>query len=102
MKLQSLANADCQACAAVTDRVQNVYVDGGFKNGGDWSVLASSAIPLQPPDKPIINVAIRITAGVYKESSTTDPQPIDRTISRFNFHLLWTQQAWYIHRLESG
>ncbi|MBA3309167.1 MAG: hypothetical protein H0U28_03785 [Nocardioidaceae bacterium] len=98
--LRSTGSKTCDACQAAANGVESVISEGGFKRGADWHPTAVLVVPLEPANAPIINVAISVNKGQFKETRKAEARRIDPAIYHFDFYLQWRSQRWVITQIE--
>lgn len=97
--LRKMGSPGCGGCQAAANGIDEVVSQGGYRRGAEWRPLSVVGIPLQPPTSPILNVAIHVKQGSFRESGTTAPRRIDESTNRFDFHLRWGRAGWVIEKL---
>lgn len=95
-QLRGLATTHCLGCRLAAREIEKSTAKGGYRRGSRWTVIALYAIPMQPLDQPIMNVAIRNSSGTYRPSRGADVRKIDAGVTGYDFHLRWVPNRWLV------
>jgi len=95
-----LADDSCVTCAAITDRIDDVYSDGGRLEGNGWVVRTVSLIPLARK-RVLASVAIRISSQTAYASPGSEPSRSSPSRGNLDFHLEGRGSTWRVVRLDA-
>lgn len=99
--LTYLAAHDCSTCAAIVNRVQNVYVNGGHLDGDGWAVRTISYIPGKPRGQALVSVGIDIAPQDAYEEAGSSPSHSPASRGSLDFHLERDGSSWKVVRLDA-
>jgi len=99
--LRALATAGCTTCIAISDRIQEVYDQGGRLEGRGWRVLNMSYLPLGRSDEALVSTGITITSQRAFEGPSGQPSESPASRGNLDFRLKAVESAWRVYRLDA-
>lgn len=94
--LRHFSTKECVTCRGIASSMDMIRRNHGYYRGGDWLVTATSPVPLQTPNRPIVHTAITVEAGEWKRSSTDHVRKIGATKIYIDMHLAWSRSNWVV------
>ncbi|MGI8994114.1 MAG: DUF6318 family protein [Nocardioidaceae bacterium] len=94
--LRDISSKRCTICRRLASQADGLTASGGYQVGGVWTPRTFYFIPLEPQDQPIVNVAIDVSAGKFREGADEPVRRIPKGVIRDDFHLRWTSNDWQL------
>jgi hypothetical protein len=99
-RVRQLSAPSCESCAAMLERIDEIYANGGYLAGDGWRITDMKYQPLQPRRHPIISVGIRLTPQRVVERQGGSIERFEGGKNRLDLTLGRDERSWTVAQLE--
>jgi hypothetical protein len=101
-QLRSLATSACGGCAAITDRIDEVYGKGGRLEGAGWIVRTSNGAVGQNGRSAQVSMGMTISQQIAFETRGASPSPSRAIRGLLDLQLRRAGKNWRVEALEAS
>ena len=98
--LRSLADDGCRSCEAIASNIDKTYGAGGSITSRGWVLQSIHRVPLQPRDRPILDLGVLMTPERVLKRAGGDPKTFEGGKQPMTMYLVTLNGEWRVTRLD--
>lgn len=99
--LRALSSPVCSTCAAIVDRIDKVYGNGGHLEGAGWTPISLTIVATSDDAPRLVAAGIRIDRQIAYEGANSAPSESPKSRGNLDFYLAREPVGWRVKRLDA-